>query len=104
MDEGTCRSGRTGSAPRLEALGKASGAEEGERLRGEKGRALGREERIRRDAQGAVMMETTPAPSLEVIQAEFVLELLIIPLDPPAELGEADERRSAAARARGRRA
>ena len=37
------------------------------------------------------MVEAAPAPALEVIQAEFVLELLIVPLDPPAELGEADE-------------
>src|SRR5437867_10093659 len=37
------------------------------------------------------MMEAAPAPALEVIQAEFVLELLGVPLDPPAELGEADE-------------
>jgi hypothetical protein len=32
----------------------------------------------------------TPAP-LEVIQAQLVLELLIAPLDPPAELGQPDE-------------
>ena len=40
---------RSGRAARLETLGKASGAEEGQRLRGGKPRALGREEGIRRD-------------------------------------------------------
>jgi hypothetical protein len=80
-------------------LGKASGAEEGQRLRGGKGRAFGREEGIRRDAQSAVMMEAAPASPFEVIQAEFILELLIVPLDPPAELGEAERaRRSGSAR------
>src|SRR5260370_26648805 len=49
MDVGTWRSGRTGSAPRLETFGKASGAEEGERLRGGKPRALGGEVGIGRD-------------------------------------------------------
>ena len=49
MEVGTWRSGRTGSAPRREPCGKASGAEEGERLWGGKPRALGGEVGIRRD-------------------------------------------------------
>jgi hypothetical protein len=32
-------------------------------------------------------MEAAPAPPLEMMQAEFVLELLVVSLDPPAELG-----------------
>src|SRR5262245_12859987 len=49
MEVGTWRSGRTGSAPRLETSGKRSGSEEGQRLRGGKTRPLGGEEGIRRD-------------------------------------------------------
>src|SRR5262249_6603392 len=37
------------------------------------------------------MMEPTPAAPLEVIQAQLVLELLVVSLDPPAQLREADE-------------
>ena len=81
IDVDTSRSGSTGSAARRETFGKASGLEEGQRLRRGKGRALGRQERIRRDAEGAVMVEAAPATPLKVIQAEFVLELLIVPLE-----------------------
>ena len=49
IEVGTWRSGRTGSAPRLETFGKASGSEEGERLWGGNPRALGGEVGIRRD-------------------------------------------------------
>src|SRR5260370_8321536 len=38
-----------------------------------------------------MMMEATPAAALEMIQPQLVLELLIVALDPPAQLGEADE-------------
>src|SRR5712691_11930039 len=38
-----------------------------------------------------MMMEPPPAAALEVIQAQLILELLIVALDAPAELGEADE-------------
>src|SRR4029453_16184680 len=38
-----------------------------------------------------MMMESSPAPALEMIQPQLVLELLIVALDPPAQLGEADE-------------
>src|SRR6266436_6539356 len=46
IEVGTCRSGRTGSAPRLETFGKTRGCEEGQRRRGGKPRALGGEEGI----------------------------------------------------------
>src|SRR5712691_7826770 len=38
-----------------------------------------------------MMMESSPAAALEMIQPQLVLELLIVALDPPAQLGEADE-------------
>ena len=38
-----------------------------------------------------MMMKAAPATTLEMIEPELVLEFLIIALDPPAQLGEADE-------------
>src|SRR6266508_1312084 len=38
-----------------------------------------------------MMMESSPAAALEMIQPKLVLELLIVALDPAAQLGEADE-------------
>src|SRR6266536_1845554 len=38
-----------------------------------------------------MMMEASPAAALEMTQPELVLELLIVALDPPTQLGEADE-------------
>src|SRR3990170_3962453 len=40
-----------------------------------------------------MVVEPTPTPAFEVIQPELVLELLVVALDPPAELGEPDELR-----------
>ena len=37
------------------------------------------------------MMETTPATPLVVSQAQFLFELLIIALDPPAQFGQIDQ-------------
>ena len=73
MESGACRSGRTGSAPRRETAGDASWAEERERLRGEMREPLCGEERVRRDAEGGMMVEPAPAAAFEVIQAQLVL-------------------------------
>ena len=50
MECGTCRSGRTGSAPRRETFGYARGREEGQGLRGKMRQPLRGEKRVRRDA------------------------------------------------------
>src|SRR5438093_2967625 len=91
MEARTCRSGRTGSPPRGETFGYARGLEEGERLRGEMREPLGGEKSIRRNAQRGVMVEAPPAPPFEVIQPQLVLQLLVVPLDPPAQHGEPDQ-------------
>src|SRR3989442_1166316 len=78
MEARTCRSGRTGSPPRGETFGYASGLEEGERLRGKMREPLGGEKRIRRNAQRGVMVEAPPAPPFEVIQPQLVLQLLVV--------------------------
>ena len=36
-------------------------------------------------------MKAPPAAPLEVVETEFLLELLVIALDPPAQLGQPDE-------------
>ena len=38
-----------------------------------------------------MVMKAAPPPALEMIQPQFVLELLIVALDAPAELGQSDE-------------
>ena len=37
------------------------------------------------------MVEAAPAAAFVVAEAELLLELLVVPLDPPAQLGEGDE-------------
>src|SRR6266536_5940161 len=38
-----------------------------------------------------MVIEAAPAAALEMVEPELVLELLIVALDAPAQLGEADE-------------
>src|SRR5712691_10715316 len=38
-----------------------------------------------------MMMEPPPATTFEMIETEFVLELLVVPLDPPAQMSQTDE-------------
>src|SRR5215475_16229185 len=91
MEVGTWRSGRTGSAPRAEGGGYARGADEGARREGGMARPLRGQERVGGDAQAGVVVEPAPAAPFEVIQAQFVLELLVGALHSPAERGQADE-------------
>ena len=58
--------------------------------RGEK-TSLGHEEAVRRQAQGDMMVEAAPAATLELRQADFLLEFAIILLDPVPALGMSDE-------------
>src|SRR5438552_5027793 len=79
-------------APRgVKPLGRRAGRRKDRGAGGRKGRARGREERVHGDTQGPVMMEAAPAPPYEMIQPQFVLELLIVALDAPPQLGEPDE-------------
>src|SRR5262245_46446435 len=94
MDSGTCRSGRTGSTPRDETFGETSGPEEGQRLRGEMRQPRRGQERIGGDAERGVMMKPPPAAALEVIEAQFILQFLIVAFDPPAPHGQLDELRA----------
>jgi alpha-ketoglutarate-dependent taurine dioxygenase len=46
-----------------------------------------------RDAQCGVVVKTPPSAPLEVAEADLLLEVLIIALDAPAQLGEIDDAR-----------
>src|SRR4051812_23554356 len=48
-------------------------------------------ERGSHNAQGGVMMKAAPTASFIMIEPEFLLEVLIIPLDPPAQLGRVNQ-------------
>jgi len=37
------------------------------------------------------MMKAAPAPSFIMIEPKFLLEVLVIPLDPPAQLGHVNQ-------------
>src|SRR4051794_33404504 len=76
--------------PHRDALGAASpGIAQalgvGSALEGEK-TSLRHEEAIGRKAQGGVMMKAAPTASFIMIEPKFLLEVLIIPLNPPAQL------------------
>src|SRR4051795_1505591 len=53
--------------------------------------SLANEEAIGRNAQGGVMMKAAPAASFIMVEPKFLLEILIIPLNPPAQLGHVNQ-------------
>jgi len=55
------------------------------------GLPLGDQESISRDAKRGVVVKATPASPLVVVEPDLPLELLIIGLDAPAQLGGVDE-------------
>ena len=48
------------------------------------------------------MMKATPPPPLVVAQSEFLLEVLVVALDPPAQLGDVNQGTAADGRGQGR--
>ncbi len=53
--------------------------------------ALSNKKPIGSNTQRCVVLESTPATSFEVSRAEFLLEVLILPLDTPAHLGDKNQ-------------
>jgi hypothetical protein len=49
------------------------------------------------------MMEATPATALEVPEPKLLLEFLVVTFDPPAQLGQADQRLERACRYEGQK-
>ncbi len=58
--------------------------------RGEKRPPQG-EEGMCRGTERDVVMKAVPGTPFKVIEAEFALQFLVIPLDPPTQLAELDQ-------------
>src|ERR1700756_88644 len=67
-----------------------SGAEKPGREGGD-GASFSDQEAIGGDAQCGVMVEAAPPAPFIIAEAEFLLELLIIALDPPSQLCQIDQ-------------
>src|SRR3982751_5171059 len=89
---GTCRSGRIGGASGSITRGKGNRRElRGGRRRGGNPGPFGDQEAIGGDAQTGMVVEAAPAAALVVPEPKFLLELLVVALDAPSELGEFDQ-------------
>src|ERR1700758_1405467 len=88
IELGMCRSGRIGGASGSVTIGNGRSREwRGETWsRGGDGASFGDQEAIGGDAQCGVMVEAAPPAPFIIAEAEFLLELLIIALDPPSQL------------------
>ena len=49
------------------------------------------QEAVGGDAERGVMMEATPTAPFVVAESEFLLEVLVVPFDPPAQFGAIDQ-------------
>ena len=91
IEFGTCRSGRIGGVAGSITSGKANRRElRCGPSRGGNPHPFGDQEAIGCDAKRGVMVEAAPAAALVVPKPQFLLELLVIALDAPPELGEFD--------------
>ena len=93
MEFGTWRCERSGSTSGSIIGGNGrSRAAPGTRMsRGGNGLRFGDQESVGRDAETGVMMEAAPSSALIVIKPDRLLQLEIVALDPPAELGQIDQ-------------
>src|ERR1700750_2378618 len=93
IESGMCRSVRRGSASGSVIGGKRKLREPhgGGRGRGGNRVPLGNQEAVGGDAQGGVVVEAAPASAFEVAEPEFLLELLVVALDAPAQLRNVDQ-------------
>src|SRR3954463_5392629 len=82
IDQGLWRAGRTGV---LVCGELGSGVPRGEKA------SLANEEAIGRQAQGDVVVQAAPGASLEVAEPDLLLELAVIPLDPPPSFSMAHQ-------------
>src|SRR3954468_13128152 len=72
------------------SLGVAQALGVGIALRGEK-TSLANEEAISGNTQGGMMMKATPTASFIMVEPEFLLEVLVIALNSPPQLGHVDQ-------------
>jgi hypothetical protein len=80
----TRRTTRLGRTPRWER-------DEGDGFRGKKSRAFGGDESVGSDTQSRMVMKSAPTSAFEVIDADLVLELLIVTFDAPPHVDGRDE-------------
>jgi len=56
-----------------------------------RGAALGNQKTISRDAQAGMVVVAAPVAALIVVEPGLLLQFFVVPLDPPAPLGRADQ-------------
>src|SRR4051794_18220092 len=95
IEFGTCRSGRIGGAAGSITCGKAKRPELRGGSRGGNSHPFGDQEAIGGDAQTGMVVEAAPAAALVVPEPQLLLELLVVALDAPSELGEFNQAREA---------
>src|ERR1700694_5631647 len=93
IEFGMCRSGRNGgsSGSVTVGYGRVGGKSGGKISRGGNRLLFGDQESVRRDAHRGMMVEATPPASFVVPEPDLLLELLIIALDAPPQLGGVDQ-------------
>ena len=90
IEFGMWRSGRNGGTPGSITVGYGRLREQrgGTRSTGGNRLPLGDQESVGGDAQRGVVMEAAPSAPFEMPKPALLLELLIVALDAPAQLGE----------------
>ena len=91
IEAGLCRSGRTGGAPGAVAGRPLGRSGRGRQPGGKSGSARPPGSRKPRCTRTGVVVEAAPAAALEVAQAQLLLQLLEVALDPPAQPGGRDQ-------------
>src|SRR3954469_24043392 len=92
-DVGAGRSGRSGGSPGPDRLGYRTGRDKRGAVgsRGGKRRPFLNQEAVGCDAERGVMVKASPAPAFVVAEPQLLLELLIIPLNAPAQFGRVNQ-------------
>lgn len=104
IEFGTCRWVRSGGASGSVTVGNRKFLERpgGTRSTGGNRFPLGDQESVGGNAQRGVVVEAAPSSPLEMPKPDLLLELLIVALDPPAQLGEVDQTAECGAFGKGR--
>ena len=93
IEFGMCRSGRVSGASGSVTPGNGRSRE----LRGEiwcrggNGAALGNQKAVCGNTERGMVVKSAPSAPLIIAEAEFLLQPLIIALDPPSQLGEINQ-------------
>ena len=93
IEFGMWRSGRSGGAPWSITFGNGRRLEQrgGTRSRGGNRLPLADQESVGCDAQRGVMVKASPSAALKMAEPYLLLEVVIVALDAPAQLGQIDQ-------------